>query len=193
MSDTIEQILGFTIFSAMMLSMLADIILSATWAKFYFTTGLALFSRDVPIEIHHTNSPSASLLNSKLYSFWMGAFIFKQLEANKYGFRREFFSFAPRPMMHGLVSFDPENNRLIVIGYLDWFMVVFSGTFLVFVPIGWLMDGFLLSADFFLFTMGPIVFFGLIFGILYLMDYYRLVRITNVAVELWSRKYVRSQ
>ena len=193
MSNTIEEILGFTIFSAVMLSGLADIILAATWAKIYFTSGLVLFSRDVSIEAHHTNSPSASLLNSKLYSFWMGGLIFKQLEANKYGFRREFFSFAPKPMMHGLVFFDAENNRLIIRGYLDWFMVSFSIIFLVFVPILWLIEGFTLSADLFLFTIGPVAFFGFVIGILYLMDYYRLVRITNVAMELWSREYIRSQ
>jgi hypothetical protein len=193
MSDTIEQILGFTIFSVVMLSALADLIFAATWAKIYFTSGVLLFSRDISVEAHHTNIPSASLLKSKLYSFWMGGLIFKELETNKYGFRREFFSFAPKPIMHGLVLFDTENNRLIVRGYLDWFVVSFSSIFLVVVPIIWLIQGFTLNFDMLLFTVGPVAFFGLIFGILYLIDYYRLVRITNEAVDLWSRKYVISQ
>jgi hypothetical protein len=194
MSNAIEQILGFTIFFTMMLSVLADIILAVTWTKLYFTSGILLFSRHISIIEHHTNIPSCSLLNNRLYSFWMGGFIFKELETNKYGFRRQFFSFAPKPIMHGLVIFDSENNRITVKGYLDWFIASFSIILLVLsliiAPAIWLIETVTVSKDFLFAAIGAIVFYGLIIGILYLIDYYRLEKIISVAVELWSRKHV---
>lgn len=196
MTDTIEGILGFTVFSALILSGLADIILAVTWTKIYFTSGLVLFSRHVPIGQHHTDIPSTSLLNSRLYSFWMGGFIFRELDTNHYGFRRKFFSFAPRPMMHGLLIFDTENHKVVVKGYLDWFMVSFSFVFLVLpfiiAPVVWFIEDITYSPDFLLAVIGAVAFYGLIIGSLYLMDYSRLARITRVATELWSRKYVPS-
>ncbi len=92
-------------------------------------------------------------------------------------------------MLHGLVFFDAENNRLIVRGYLDWFVASFSSLFLIVVPIMWLFQGFTLNFNMLLFTAWPVAFYGLILGLMYLIDYYRLVKITNVSVDLWSRKY----
>jgi hypothetical protein len=190
MASTIEGILGFTIFAAAILSGLADFIFSSIWAKFYFISGLRVFSQDVPVEAHHANTPSSSLLNARLYSFWMGGFIFEELDTNQYGFRRQFFSFAPRPMMHGQVIFDTENNRIIVEGYLDWFMIAFTLMWLVFVPLMWLSEGGGFTMDVLLLWVGVVAFFGLITGLLYLMDYYRLARISKIATELWSRQYL---
>ena len=190
MANTIQAILGSTFFTAMIVSVLADLIFSTRWAKFYFLSGLRVFSRHVPVEIHHTNTPPSSLLNARLYSFWMGGLIFKELDTNQFGFRRQFFSFAPRPMVHGHVMFDVGNNRVIVEGYLDWFMIVITLMWAVFVPLIWLSEGNGFTADALLLSLGLVGFFGLITGLLYLMDYCRLARISKIAVEIWSRKYV---
>jgi len=190
MANTIEGILGVTFSVMFILSALADLIFSAVWAKFYFISGLRVFSQSVPVEAHHTNTPSSSLLNARLYSFWMGGFIFRELDTNQFGFRRQFFSFALRPMVHGQVMFDTANNRVIVEGYLDWTMIVFTMMWLVFVPLMWLSEGGAFTVDVLLLWLGLVAFFGLITGVLYLMDYYRLVGISRTVVELWSRKYV---
>jgi hypothetical protein len=193
MADTIENILGFAIFSTMLFSVFADLILSAIWAKIYFTWGLVVFSRRISVEFHHTNIPSATLLNGKLYSFWMGGYIFRELDTNKYGFRHKFFSFAPRPMLHGLLTFDPENHVVSVKGYPAWFMVAFSIMWLFILPLAWLIQGAPVTQDVLLLLVGVMAFYGLITAILYLMDYYRLVRIIRVATDLWTRKYVSNQ
>ena len=142
MADTIAGILGFTAFVLLILSGLADIILSATWTKWYFTSGVRVFNLLIPIESRHATTPSASLLNKKLHSFWMGGFIFKEIEVNNYAFRRKFFAFAPNPILHGLVKFDTENNLIVVNGYLGWFSVSFSIMWLVLVPLATLIAGY---------------------------------------------------
>jgi len=74
------------------------------------------------------------LLNKKLYSFLMGGFIFREIDTNTFGFRRKFFSFALKPMLHGSIIFDLQNNQITVKGYPDWFMVAFSIMWLFTVP-----------------------------------------------------------
>jgi len=190
MASTVEGILGSAIFLALIVSGLADFIFSATWAKFYFTSGLLVFSRYVPIEVHHSNTPSISLMNTRLNSFWMSGFIFRELETNHYGFRVKFFSFAPRPMMHGQVVFDAEHNRIVVEGYLDWFMIFFTAMWLLFVPLIGLSEGWDFTTNVLPLEVGLVIFFGFITGLLYLMDYYRLGKITDISAELWARRYV---
>ena len=190
MADTIENILGFAIFSIMLFSIFADLILSVTWVKLYFTWGLVVFSRHISVELHHTNIPSATLLNNKLYSFWIGGYIFKELDTHKYGFRHKFFSFSPKPMLHGLLSFDPENHIVSVKGYPAWFMIAFTVMWLFFLPLVWLIQGAPFTQDVLILLVGVMAFYGLITALLYLMDYYRLVRIARGAVDLWTRKHV---
>jgi hypothetical protein len=190
MTNIVEVILGLTVFSVI-LSGLADTVLSATWAKSYFTSGLVVFSRCVSVELHHSNIPSSPLLNNKVNSFRMGGLIFRELDENKYGFRRKFFTFAPRTMMHGSLGFDSENNLVIVKGYADWVVIALSVMFIIIFPLLWFIGG-PRTKDVFLQLSCFVLFYSFITGISFLIDYYRLRTITRIASELWSRKYVKS-
>jgi hypothetical protein len=199
MLDKLAGILGFIIFVSIILSGLADIILSVTWTKRYFTSGVLIFSQSTPISKRYTDIPSADFINKRLYSFWIGGFTLKELDANTHGFRREFFSrrffrfrFNSNPMTHGVVIFDAHQNLVTVKGYLDWFMVTCIAG-LVVVPFMLLIAGTVFAPKLALrasgYILGYILFSCLITGILYLIDYYRLKNILATAVELWSRKY----
>ena len=191
MTNIVEIILGFTVFSVI-LSGLADTILSATWAESYFTSGLVIFSRYVPVKLHHSNIPSSQLLNNKLNSFIMSGLIFRELSANKYGFRRKFFSFAPNTMMHGSLVFDSENNLMIVKGYSDWAVTALSVMFIIVFPLLWFIGG-PRTKDVFLQVLCFLSFYTFVIGISFLIDSYRLRTITKIASELWARKYVNSE
>jgi hypothetical protein len=119
--------------------------------------------------------------------------MFKELEANKYAFRRKFFTYSPNPILHGTVIFDNDNDLIVVRGYLDWFSVSFSIMWLVLVPLGWLIIGVTFTEYVLLLAVGYVAFYGLIAGILYIVDYYRLKKIATVSAELWSKKYVRER
>ncbi len=190
MASTIEGILGIIVFSAFILSGLADLVFSTTWASFYFTSGLLVFSQYAPIEAHHTNIPSISDLNAKLNSFLMDCFTFKKLDTNRYGFRNKFFSFTPRSMVHGQVVFDTNNNRIIVKGYLDWFMIYFSLLWLLIVPLLWISKGNDIPGDVLPLWIGLVAFFGFLSGLFYLIDFLRLASISRISAGLWSRQYV---
>jgi hypothetical protein len=191
MSDILTGIIGFATFASILLSALADTILSATWTKTYFTSGVLLFVRRISIDAHYTNIPPSSRLNKRLYSFLMGGFIFKELDENKHGFRRKFFCFALNTILHGVIIFDAENRQITVKGYVDWFMISYSIMWLFSVPIMWLTANFtFVEQQSPLMAIGYVTFYCLIVGLMYLMDYYRLKKIATVAAELWSRKYV---
>ena len=190
MVEQIAGILSFITFASILLSALADSILSLIWAKGYFTSGVLLFSQSISVNARHTNIPSDDLLNKRLYSFLMGGFVFRKLDENTHGFRRKFFSFSPKPMLHGSINFDFQQNLVVVKGYPDWFVVAFSTMWLLMVPITWLVEGVTFDKQLLLLAIGYAAFYGLIVGILYVMDYYRLKYILAVAVELWRRKYV---
>jgi hypothetical protein len=49
-------------FGALVLTLLANVILGATWNRMYFTRGLPIYVRRIPVNIEHTNNPSAALL-----------------------------------------------------------------------------------------------------------------------------------
>ena len=190
MVEQIVGILGFTAFASILLSALADTILSLLWAKRYFTFGVLLFSQSIAINARHTNIPSANLLNKRLYSFLMGGFVFRELDTNTYGFRRKFFSFTPGTMLHGSIIFDFQQNLVVVKGYLNWSLVAFSIMWLLLVPLMWSILNVTFTERLLLLIIGSSSYYCLMMGILYLMDYYRLKNIVAVAAELWSRKYV---
>ena len=189
MSNTFTAILGGAAFAAVILSGLADLILAATWTKFYFTSGALVFWQQVSIESRHSNTPSPSLLEKRLSSCWMGSFAFKELQSNQYGFRQRFFSFTWNPVTHGLIMFDAENNLITVKGYLNWLVLSLTIFILIIVPLLWLITDITRTEFLNLFTTS-VIGCGLIFGIPYLIDRSRLTMIAATAAELWSRKHV---
>ena len=192
MSNSLAAILGLTGFAVMILSGLADLFLAITWAKPYLTSGVLLFTHHISIEERHTNLPPPSLLERKLSSIWISVFVFKELEANQYAFRRNFLRLDWNPILHGLVIFDAENGRVTVKGYSDWFMITFLILFFVLFPFLWLMDGTGFTDELWVLrTLGYVFGCGLIVGIPYLLDRDRLTKVATIAAELWSRKYIR--
>jgi glucan phosphoethanolaminetransferase (alkaline phosphatase superfamily) len=120
----------------------------------------------------------------------MGGLIFKELEANKYAFRRKFFVIAQNTMMHGLVTFDSDNNLVIVKGYADWSLIAVSVLVVIIIPLLWLIGGGPYTQDVFVQILCFVSFYAFITAISLFVEYYRLRTITKIASELWSRKYV---
>jgi hypothetical protein len=191
MSNIAIGIFGLTLLSVI-LSGWADTILSATWAKSYFTSGLVVFSRYIPVELHHSNVPSSLLLNHKTNSFWMGKLIFRELDVNQYGFRQKFFAFAPTMQTHGLLIFDFENNLVIVKSYAAWSVVASSIMFIIVLPFLWLISEGPHTEDAFQQWGFAVLAYCFITGISLLIERYQLEKITRMVVELWSKKYVKS-
>lgn len=122
MSNPSTIIFGIA-FVAVIISGYADLILGTTWTKFYFTSGVLVFRKQISIELRYSNVPTPSLFEKRLSSCWMGSFAFKELGTNQYGFRQKLFSFTLNPVTHGRIIFDTENSQITVEGYLNWLVL----------------------------------------------------------------------
>jgi len=135
------EIIGYFFTGALIVSILADIVLTSTWNKTYFTSGLRIFIKRIPVNHWHTIIPNQSLFEEKFQSNWVGSLTFKEIDMISYGFREKIFQITwirSTSIMHGLLIFDSNNNQIIVKGFANWSILVFSLIWLS-VPISWLV------------------------------------------------------
>jgi hypothetical protein len=178
-SNDLFEILGIIAFGLIILSILADTVLSATWSRTYFTVGLPIFIMRVPVDFPHTNIPQRSLFEAQFQSNLVASLTFKEISSNEYGFREAHFQFrlfGYSPLMHGLLIFDYENSQVVVKGFINWFTLCFS---LIWLSIAMFMIPFVL-------------FFIILMGCLYLIQLSRFSKVAAFAAEAWSRKHVRN-
>jgi hypothetical protein len=169
MANDFSKVIGIVAFSTLIISLLAETILSATWNETYFTIGLPLFTVNIPVNVHHANIPSKSVFVAKS---GLESIVFREISPNSYGFREKLFQFRWvkfSPVMHGLLIFDNANSRIIVKGFASWSLLAFLLMLIVFVP--------------------AIPFFILVMSLPYAIQYLQFLKIANIAAEAWSRKH----
>jgi len=174
-------------FGAIVISWLVETVLSATWNKTYFTTGIPIFVMRIPVELRHSNIPSVRQLEDRFYSSWASSLVFKEIDLYAYGFREKYFEFrlvGYSPVMHGVLVFDRNSNEVVVKGFANWSMLSFSLIWLSGVIAG-------AFSSFPLIALGFILFFVLLMGLLYGIQYYRFSNVATFSAETWSRKYTK--
>ena len=95
MSSDFSETIGAIFFSILILSLLVDIVLSGTWNRMYFTSGLPIFIMQIPVSRRHINIPLSSRFEKQFRSKWTSALVFREIDLNTYGFREKFFDFLP--------------------------------------------------------------------------------------------------
>ena len=129
MSRDFSEIIEQGVFGMFILSMLVDAILSATWNRMYFTSGLTRFVRRIPVTPRHTNIPLPSRFESEFQPSWSSSFAFKEITPNIYGFRERAIAFRLMrysPLMHGMLLFDFANDQVVDKGFANWSILYFS-------------------------------------------------------------------
>jgi len=121
----------FVYLGASFLIAIAGLILSALWNRFYFHTGIPVFSRVVDLESvkeEKIRVISAVLHNDENET--MGNFgpkiLFKEIAENELAFREEIWGssiFRYFPIMHGRIIIDPEMKQLKVLGLTNWYVL----------------------------------------------------------------------
>ena len=116
----------------MIITVIAELIISGRWLPFYFRTGIPLFRRSFRYTEHRAISP-----NSLSDEFTGGGItvplIFRSIGPNEIAFREKFFSlrlFGYTTVMHGLIRVGNAQLQVSVTGYANWFPLVFSATFI---------------------------------------------------------------
>ena len=190
MSSQAVEIFEITAYVVLIISAVADEVLNSTWNKKYFTTGLPIFVKRIPVIIRHTDIPERSLFQMQFRSGWIASLTFKEINSNTYGFREKLFSFNFHypPFMHGVLIFDTDNGQVVVKGFMNYFLPLLSLVWLtraLFGGVTWSSES-LIGFAFYTF------FAVFISGIPYLIQFHRFSRVASFAADAWSRRYLEN-
>jgi hypothetical protein len=195
MTENTENIIGLSFFGLLIVSLLVDAYCASTWNKSYFTSGLMVYTKSIPVNYWHSNLPKTSLFEKAFHSEIVASLTFKEIDLFSYGFREKMVQFRfvrYTPIMHGLITFDTTNGQVTVKGYANWHALVFSflwlGMLTLFTIGSWSYGNMRFSA---LIFIGALAFFSLVMGILYWIQSSRFSKVAQYAAQSWARKYVR--
>ena len=156
-------------------------ILSLSWAKLYFTTGIPVFSRELNAFSPGAPVPTAEELSARLARSKYPPLIFHDLGGNRFAFREKawtgFSRFTYTPVMRGLLAFDPLQAKVRVTGRANWFTLLFSLAFLL--PFLSWHTPVLALLPFLLFLVG-------LLALIYRIQAGRFTEAATAAVNAWS-------
>lgn len=187
MTSNFSEILEASAGYILLLLILVDVVLSSTWNRMYFTSGLPLFIRRIPVDLRHINIPPLSRFDAQFQS----ALFFKEIEPNTYGFRENFFKFRLNmytPIMHGMLFFDIVHNQVVVKGFVNWFILWFSLIWFGGLTVGGIMN----FPESTLTALAFTALSALLLGIIYKNQYDWFAKIAIFAAQEWARKNVVS-
>jgi hypothetical protein len=163
---------------ALLVLLLAELILLATWNKAYFSVGLPIYGRSIPLTGFGRGLPTESELEDEFEgSYWSKPYIFHAFSDHEYGFREELFSFRlfqrrSSSVMHGILIYDPNGQQIVVKGYANWSMLL---VLLIFLGVGIGIANFM--SIFFL------LFFPAILVVMYLIERNRFDQVLEAAAR----------
>ena len=161
----------------------AELLLSGRFNRFYFTVGLPIFRREASCSPGVNSPPTTAQLEAATTGGALPGMVFRGLGNSEYAFREAAFGgllkLTYTPLMHGLLTFDREHRRVRVVGLVNWFPVAFLWAFV------------LLTADFSPSEAGDPGYFvafacGLVLFI-YAIQFRRFSQVADRAAALWSK------
>ncbi len=186
--NSFKEALEASIFFSIFLVFGIEIVISITWGEKYYTKGITLYRRRVLVTNRHSNIPSTNRLEKEFKSIMSSSFVFKEIAPNTFGFREKIIEFRLirySPIMHGMLYFDHDNNQIVVKGLANfsimWFSLVWVGGLLYIT----FQNGIYLGA------LPGILFFSLILGILYWIQYSRYEKVAKFASHVWTRQHIQ--
>jgi hypothetical protein len=153
---------------------LAEMLLSGTWARWYFRLGIPIFRREYESRAYAGELPTAEALAEPLANSVFPAIVFRSFGDGLYGFRERAwppsFRLSYTPIMRGIVRFDGTSSRVVVLGMANWFPLAFAYLWLSFV-----------GSD-----SGFALFFVALLGAIYAIQAARFRNVGMAAAEAWA-------
>jgi hypothetical protein len=171
------------LFPLMIITVIAELIISGRWVPFYFRTGIPLFRKS----FHYNGQPAFS--PESLSGAFTGGIavplIFHSIGPNEIAFREKFFSlhlFSYTPVMHGVIRVSDEQRQISVTGYANWSPLVFSAIFIY------------MDVSFYVHDVGyfPLLFLFVFWIVLYLIQFARFSKVFRIlerthSQDSWNR------
>jgi hypothetical protein len=112
------------IFLAAFVVWVVELILSVTWNRFYFSVGLPIFIRRMPVVARRIAPLDIDIMKTEL-----PVLLFKEMGTNLYAFRERFFQLymgrsGLTGAMHGIVVLDQTGRQVVVKVFFPWYHVV---------------------------------------------------------------------
>ena len=183
MSSEQSEILEKVIFLALIISLLADIVLRASWNKMYFTVGIPIFIMSTPVNKKFEGVPHQYLLEEEFrFSWFAPALTFKVNDSRSFFFCEKFFGPPIRylPIMHGLIVFEHDKKRVVVKGLANWFTlwIILTVALASFSVLNYLQ----------LHVTESVALVALLFVVFYFIQWYRFSKVCKFAAEMCSNK-----
>jgi hypothetical protein len=166
--------MGAWLFALPVLVGIAESIFSLRWNWTYFSVGIRVFHRLLPVLDPKATTPSEERLEAVSSRSAFPPLAFRALEEDRLAFREKIggLRFGYPPVMRGNLRFQRKGARVEVIGLLNWFV-------LVFVVVAGLSVIVLRSLVFLLLTIGVVAF-------VYAIQLRRFSRAGRAAAAEWS-------
>ena len=100
---------------ALGLSIIAEWLLILTWNRTYFTVGLPIITRRIPVAAASRAIPQLSAFQARFADKR-----FRELGPQKYGFVDR-VGVHTAPWTHGLIIFDNEQRQVVAKGFINWY------------------------------------------------------------------------
>lgn len=153
-----------------------EIILSLRWNRFYFSSGIPIFRQELSAQSPKPELPSSQRMEERLSKSAFPPLQFRRLDSDSLGFREKaagaWFRFSYTPVMHGLLRFNRPSARVEVVGFLNWFVLVFV--------LAVVMASFSFHEPVFL------VFLASLLALIYIIQAKRFRQVTTYALQEWN-------
>ena len=166
--------MGVWLFAIPVLVGIAEAVFSLRWNWTYFSVGIRVFHRLMPVLDPKARAPSEERLETALSRSAFPPLAFWALEDDRLAFREKIggLRFFYPPVMRGNLRFQRKGSRVEVIGLLNWYV-------LVFVVVAGLSVIVLRSPIFLLLTVGVI-------ALIYAIQFRRFSQAGRAAAAEWS-------
>jgi len=108
--------------------LILEAVLAGTWNRFYFTFGLPLFIKRIPVNLFSFPPLDYARLQAEFSANWVNkSLVFKELDVDKIAFREKLLEMrwgrSSSEVMHGLLVLDQNSQHVAVIGYANWWLL----------------------------------------------------------------------
>jgi hypothetical protein len=151
--------------------LLIEVIFQLSWFKFYFRNGIPVYKKKYPFFGSLKDPFDTTYLEGRFKSRTTSTIFFRRFNEFECGFREKLWEirlFNYIPVMRGVIKSDENGQSLNIIGYLNWYVILFAAYLLISTSMGAVP------------SWAPLL---VLVVLMYVVQYYRFNKIAEVAFD----------